>query len=219
MDFSGKNSGVGHRFHLQGIFLTQGSNPHPLHCRWILYLLQHWRSPREKAGYIKSFFFSLKSSPSNISFFFFDHLEDGKWMKELREESPTRNCHLWLQLGLTLDTSLRTLCSWSWLISQDHDFLTWLSSFSAWWAAVHGASRSRTRPSDFTFTLHFHALEKEMATHSSVLAWRIPGTAEPGGLPSMGSHRVGHDWSDLVAAAAACLSQKKNNYCFRRILI
>ena len=55
--------------------------------------------------------------------------------------------------------------------------------------------------SDFTFTFHFHALEKEMATHSSVLAWRIPGTGEPGGLPSMGSHRVGHDWSDLAAAA------------------
>ena len=57
--------------------------------------------------------------------------------------------------------------------------------------------------SDFTSTFHFHALEKEMATHSSVLAWRIPGTGEPGGLPSMGSHRVGHDWSDLAAAAAA----------------
>ena len=59
------------------------------------------------------------------------------------------------------------------------------------------------RLSDFTFTFHFHALEKEMATHSRVLAWRIPGTGEPGGLPSMGSHRVGHDWSDLAAAAAA----------------
>ena len=73
----------------------------------------------------------------------------------------------------------------------------------AWWAAVHGVARSRTRLSDFTFTFHFHALEKEMATHSSVLAWRIPGTGEPGVLPSMGSHRVGHDWSDLAAAAAA----------------
>ena len=58
------------------------------------------------------------------------------------------------------------------------------------------------RLSDFTFTFHFHVLEKEMATHSSVLAWRIPGTGESGGLPSMGSHRVGHDWSDLAAAAA-----------------
>ena len=63
----------------------------------------------------------------------------------------------------------------------------------AWWAAVHGVAKSRTRLSDFTFTFHFHALEKEMATHSSVLAWRIPETGEPGGLPSMGSHRVGHD--------------------------
>ena len=63
----------------------------------------------------------------------------------------------------------------------------------AWWAAVHGVTKSWTRLSDFTFTFHFHALEKEMATHSSVLAWRIPGTWEPGGLLSMGSHRVGHD--------------------------
>ena len=62
-----------------------------------------------------------------------------------------------------------------------------------WWAAVHGVSKSRKRLSDFTFTFHFHALEKEMATHSSVLAWRIPGMQEPGGLPSVGLHRVGHD--------------------------
>ena len=63
----------------------------------------------------------------------------------------------------------------------------------AWWPAIHGVVKSRTRLSDFTFTFHFHALEKEMATHSSVLAWRIPGMGEPGGLPSMGSHRVRHD--------------------------
>ena len=63
----------------------------------------------------------------------------------------------------------------------------------AWWAAVHGVAKSRTRLSYFAFTFHLHALEKEMATPSSVLAWRIPGTGEPGGLPSMGSHRVGHD--------------------------
>ena len=61
------------------------------------------------------------------------------------------------------------------------------------WAAIHGVAKNRTRLNDFTFTFHFHALEKEMATHSSILAWRIPGTGEPGGLPSMGSHRVGHD--------------------------
>ena len=63
----------------------------------------------------------------------------------------------------------------------------------AWWAAVHGVAKSQTQLSDFTFTFPFHALEKEMVTHSSVLAWRVPGMAEPGGLPSMGSHRVGHD--------------------------
>ena len=63
----------------------------------------------------------------------------------------------------------------------------------AWWTAVHRVGKSRTQLSDFTFTFHFHALEKEMATHSSVLAWRIPGTGEPGGLPSMGLHRAGHD--------------------------
>ena len=63
----------------------------------------------------------------------------------------------------------------------------------AWWAAVQGVANSQTRLSDFTFTFRFHALEKEMATHSSVLAWRTLGTGEPDGLPSMGSHRVGHD--------------------------
>ena len=82
--------------------------------------------------------------------------------------------------------------SQSWIIN-----LSFLVGFpmngGIWWAAVHGVTRSRTRLSDFTFTFHFPALEKEMATHSSVLAWRIPGTGEPGELPSMGSHRVGHD--------------------------
>ena len=70
----------------------------------------------------------------------------------------------------------------------------------AWWAAIHGVTKSRTRLSDFIFTSYFHALKKEMATQSSVLAWRIPGTGEPGGLQSMGSHRVRHYWSDLAAA-------------------
>ena len=78
----------------------------------------------------------------------------------------------------------------------------------AWWAAVHEVAKSWTWLSNFTFTFHFHALEKEMATHSSVLAWRIPGTGEPGGLPSMGLHRVGHDWSDLAAAEAAGKASK-----------
>ena len=69
-------------------------------------------------------------------------------------------------------------------------------------AAVRGVAKSQTRLSNFPFTFHFHALEKEMASHSSVLPWRIPGTGEPGELPSMGSHRVGHDRSDLAAAVA-----------------
>ena len=73
----------------------------------------------------------------------------------------------------------------------------------AWWAAVHGVAKGWTQLSNFTFASHFHALNKEMATHSSVLAWRISGMGEPGGLLSLGSHRVGHNWSDLAAAAAA----------------
>ena len=79
----------------------------------------------------------------------------------------------------------------------------------AWWAAVHEVSKSRTQLSDFTFTFHFHALEKEMATYSSVLAWRIPGMGEPGGLPSMGSH----DWSDLTAGLKSLLLNQ-NLFCF-----
>ena len=71
----------------------------------------------------------------------------------------------------------------------------------AWWAAVHEVAKSRTRLSDFPFPFHFHALEKDMATHSSVLALRIPGTEEPDGLPPMGSHRVRYDWSDLAATS------------------
>ena len=73
----------------------------------------------------------------------------------------------------------------------------------AWWAAVHGVTKSRTQLSDFTFTFHFHALEKDMATRSSILAWRILRMREPGELPSMGLHRVGHNWSDLTAAAVS----------------
>ena len=98
-----------------------------------------------------------------------------------------------------------------------------------WWAAVHGVARSWTRLSDFTLFFHFRALEKEMATHSGVLAWRIPGTVEPGGLPSMGSHRVRHDLSDLAAAAAeskmrqsekqfAICKKATHEYCITQLL-
>ena len=84
----------------------------------------------------------------------------------------------------------------------------------AWWAAVHEVAKSRTRLSDFTFTFHFHALEKEMAIHSTVLAWRIPRMGELGGLPSMGSHGVRHDWSDLAVAAGGpgSISPSGGNY-------
>ena len=81
----------------------------------------------------------------------------------------------------------------------------------AWWAAVHGVAKSRARLSDFTFTFHFHALEKEMATHSSILAGRIPGTEEPSGLPSMGSHRVGHNSSDLAAASYSSTTARSSS--------
>ena len=89
------------------------------------------------------------------------------------------------------------------------------------WSAVHGVAKSQTQLSDFTFTFHFHALEKEMATHSSVLAWRIPGTGEPGGLPSMGSHRVRHDWSDLVVVVVPLKSFLKlfQIFSLERIII
>ena len=83
----------------------------------------------------------------------------------------------------------------------------------AWWAAVHGVPKSWARLSDFTFTFHFHALEKEMAAHSSVLVWRIPGTGEPGGLPSMGSHRVRHDWRDLAVAVVCYTSYPLPLFC------
>jgi len=86
----------------------------------------------------------------------------------------------------------------------------------AWKAAVHGVAKSQTWLSNFTFTFHFHALEKEMATHSSVLAWRIPWTEKPGRLQSTGSHRVGHNWRDLAAAAAAeSLKDHEEQFMYR----
>ena len=99
----------------------------------------------------------------------------------------------WLD-GITnsMDKSLSKL----WVLVMDRE---------ARHAAVHGVAKSQTQLSDFTFTFHFHALKQEMAIQSSILAWRIPGTKEPDGLPSMGSHRVGHDGSDLAAAAAAAV--------------
>ena len=81
----------------------------------------------------------------------------------------------------------------------------------AWKAAVHGVAQSRTQLSDFTFTFHFHALEKEMATHSSVLAWRIPGTGEPGRPQSLGSGRVRHDWVTSLSLSLSCIGEGNGN--------
>ena len=99
-------------------------------------------------------------------------------------------------MTLKAGNAIQVLGQLTCLLSDIFEFLSCLENpmdGGAWWAAVHGVARSWTQLSNFTFTFHFHALEKEMATHSSVLAWRIPGMGEPGGLPSMGLHRVGHD--------------------------
>ena len=92
------------------------------------------------------------------------------------------------------------------------------------WATVHGVAKSQRWQSDFTLNFHFHALEKEMATHSSILAWRIPRMAEPGGLPSMGSHRVGHDWSNLVVVVVESILKSRDitlpaNVCLVKTII
>ena len=117
----------------------------------------------------------------------------------------------------TVDKNFLNLRTWGDMCTISKTTTGWLNSSTlAWkipwteepWAAVHGVAEGQTRLSDFTFTFHFHALEKEVATHSSVLAWRIPGKGEPGGLPSTGSHRVRHDWSDLAAATAAVVVLK-----------
>ena len=111
---------------------------------------------------------------------------------EIRFDINTPPCAKWIAIGRR----------------QWHSTPVLLPGKSHGWRSLVGCSswvvKSRTGLSDFTFTFHFRALEKDLATHSSALAWRIPGTGEPGGLPSMGSHRVGHDWSDLAAAAGTC---------------
>ena len=119
-------------------------------------------------------------------------------------------CWEYMAVKNTMTTSGLVSLSWLMLVVSEKAMAPHSSTClenpmdgEAWKAAVHEVAKSRTWLSDFTFTFHFHALEKEMATHSSVLAWRIPGTGKPGGLPSMGSHRVGHDWSDLAAAASS----------------
>ena len=99
------------------------------------------------------------------------------------------SCHFFLPIAIVFSI---TMFSYFFGTPLQYSCLEKPVDGGAWWATVHGVSKSQTRLSDFTWTFHFHALEKEMATHSRVLAWRIPGMAEPGGLPSVGSHRVRH---------------------------
>ena len=143
-------------------------------------------------------------------------LEFRLWLHQYKNCSPLASAGHWTCLQKLMHDTLYfsfLVCSVPVLFSTGLSNGTPLQYFclenpmdgGAWWAAVHGVTKSRTWLSDFTFTFPFHALEKEMATHSSVLAWRLPGTGKPGGLPSMGLHRVGHDWSDLAAAAARFL--------------
>ena len=181
---------------LQGIFLTQGLNPCLLcllHCRWILCHCTTWELCR-------------KSTATCLT----SRLPDTVYVGELIELTS-------ISWGLSGSLRLR---SFSLVPSGETHTLGPLCLLPSWLlthyqplvAAVHGVARSRTRLSDFTFTSHFHALEKEMATHSSVLARRIPRMGEPGGRPSMGSHRVGHDWSDLAAAAAVASSSNSDSW-------
>ena len=129
-----------------------------------------------------------------------DHL-----LKQDRRENMDANVRSFLNLMMVRWNFFLMASASQWNLRGGHQYSCLENPMDggAWWAAVHGVTKSRARLSDFTFTFHLHALEKEMATYSSVLAWRIPGKGEPGGLPSMGSRRVGHDWSGLAAAAAA----------------
>ena len=106
-------------------------------------------------------------------------------MGPLKYKSPVQTTCIWVHLSISSGEGNGTQLQYSCLENP--------MDGGAWWPAVHGAAKSWTQLSDFTFTFHFHALEKAMAPHSSSLAWRIPGIGEPGGLPSMGLHRVGHD--------------------------
>ena len=109
----------------------------------------------------------------------------------------------YLPFTVTAKPSGLTFLPWVRKRTVQHSCLKNPMDRGAWKATVHGVTEGRTQLSDFTFTFHIHALEEEMATHSSVLAWRIPGTGEPGGLPSLGSHRVGHDWSDRSSSSSS----------------
>ena len=193
-----KNTGMGSHSFLQRIFPTQGSNLVLLHCRQILYHLSYQGSP------IKSHILMLFDWP--------------EWDWGRRKSLSCCDGSFWIscvwRLGAACGRSRHlSSCTWTILSLQrpavcfgdplQYSCLENPMDGGAWQAVVHGVAEGWTWLSDFTFTFHFHALEKKMATHSSVLAWRTPGMGEPGGLLSMASHRVGHDWSNLGAAVAA----------------
>ena len=148
---------------LQGIFPNQGLNPGLLHC---------WR----RQWHPTSVLLPGKSHGQRSL------VGCSPW--GLKESDTTERLHFHFSLSCTGEGNGNPL---------QYSCLENLRDREACWAAVYGLAQSRTRLSNFTFTFHFHALEKEMATHSSILAWRISGTEEPGGLPSMGFHRVRHD--------------------------
>ena len=184
----GKNTRVGCPSLFQEIFLTQGSNTDLLHCSQILYHLSHQGSLMNRINALEM---RQQRALSSVL------LCETQWEIYKPRRGPSvdhsgalltdfQSPELWATNFFGNGNPLQYSC-----LENPMDG-------GAWKAAVHGVAKSWTRLSDFTFTFHFHALENEMATHSSVLAWRIPGTGEPGGLASMGSHRVGHDWSDLA---------------------
>ena len=175
-DSPGKNARVSCHALLQGIFLTQGLNPCLLH-------LLHWRAgslPLVPPGKPKNFILP-SCFPKSSTHSFSPPL--GNVLQVTKQRTG--------MLQILVMPSLRSGEGNG--IPLQHSCLENPMDGGAWQATVHGVTKSQTQLSDLTFTFHFHALEKEMATHSSVLAWRIPGMAEPGGLLSMGLHRVGHD--------------------------
>ena len=194
-DSPSKNTGVGCHFLLQGIFLTQGTSPGLPHFRQTLYHLS-------KQGCCSV------NRHQNVNW----ERQEGtlwRWI-EVRDIRLTHDfmhtythahirihIHVYTHVHMNIYTCICICVHGCIGLSggEWHPTPVLLPGKSHGWRnlAVHGVAKSWTRLSDFTFTFHFHALEKEMATHSSVLAWKIPGTGEPGGLPSMGSHRVGHD--------------------------
>ena len=167
-----------------------------------------WQS-HELSSTVLSVTFSEESEFQSASAFAWSYtvnVRPGQLHKSVLFSAALPHSHHWLIHSSKTHWELRArLCATQCILASPS--LENPMDGGAWKAAVHGVTEGQTRLSNFPFTFHFHALEKEMATHSSVLAWRIPGIGEPGGLLSMGSHRIRHDWRDLAAAAAASFIQ------------